>query len=228
MRARASERGQAPLRNCGRREDESRLEKRKRRLPPTFTGYKIPPSLHYGVHVRSIAIRRALFGAAVVAVLTGAAPLAAHDVWMEPGGFQTPSAAPQVTAGRTDSTSAVAAVAAFRTALAKGDSLGALALLAPDVTIMEAGEIELLPEYRRHHLSADVAFARAIPGVHTLRSVVVLGDAAWVGSTTVTEGQLNGRTINSAGAELIVLSRQGPGAPWTIRAVHWSSRQRGR
>ena len=125
-----------------------------------------------------------------------------------------------------DSSDAAAAVAAFHDALVRGDSLAVLGLLAPDVIIMEAGGIETLTEYRSHHLSGDIAYARAIPGVHSLRGVVIQGNTAWVSSTSVTEGQFNGRAVNSAGAELVVLSRKRAHALWMIRAVHWSSRRR--
>jgi ketosteroid isomerase-like protein len=139
-----------------------------------------------------------------------------------------PSAFAATAAARvpSDSTGVVAVVTAFHAALARGDSVTALKLLAPDVVIMEAGGIELLVEYRSHHLADDIAFARAIPAVTTLNGVIVQGDVAWVSSTSVTEGHFNGRAVNSAGAELVVLSRQSVGAPWMIRAVHWSSRRR--
>ena len=126
----------------------------------------------------------------------------------------------------TDSSAVVAAVAAFHAALARGDSIAAVALLSTDAIIMEAGGIETLAEYRSHHLPADIAFARALPGVHTVRAATNSGDAAWVSSTSVTEGQFNGRAVNSSGAELVVLSRVSSAAPWIIRAVHWSSRRR--
>jgi hypothetical protein len=35
---------------------------------------------------------------------------------------------------------------------------------------------------------------------------------------------MNGRAINSVGAELMVLVRSG--STWKIAAIHWSSRQR--
>ena len=125
-----------------------------------------------------------------------------------------------------DSADAVAAVAGFHAALAKGDTLQVLALLAPDVVIMEGGDIETLSEYRAHHLAADMDYARAIPGVSTVRRVVVQRDVAWVSSTSVVDGRINERRVNTAGAELVVLSRQTAMAPWRIRAVHWSSHRR--
>lgn len=125
-----------------------------------------------------------------------------------------------------DSTSAVRTVEAFRLALATGDSAAVLALLAPDAVVIESGDVEHLGDYRRHHLPADIEFARAVPGRHTLVSALAEGNTAWVASTSVTQGQFNGRAVNSAGAELIVLTRVGNAAPWRIRAIHWSSHRR--
>lgn len=129
-------------------------------------------------------------------------------------------------AGPSDSASAVAAVEHFRTALVGGDSAAALSMLASDAIILESGDVETRTEYRRHHLPADIEYARAIPGTHTLKSVVVYGDAAWVSSTSITQGRIKDRPVNSAGAELIVLSRRDKQSPWQIRAIHWSSRRR--
>ena len=126
----------------------------------------------------------------------------------------------------SDSANALAAVAGFHAALARGDTLAALTLLAPDVLIMEGGDIETLSEYRGHHLSEDMAYARAIAGVSTVRRVVVQRDVAWVSSTSVVDGMIKERRVNTAGAELVVLSRQNASAPWRIRAVHWSSHRR--
>lgn len=125
----------------------------------------------------------------------------------------------------TDSTEAVAAVAAFHQALGRGDSVGALALLAPDAVILEAGGIESREEYRSHHLNADIAFARAVPAVTGPIRVVVMKDVAWATSTSSVDGTFEGRPIHSLGAELVVLSRSTDG--WRIRAIHWSSRRRG-
>ena len=125
-----------------------------------------------------------------------------------------------------DSVSAVRAVEAFRVALAKGDSVAVLALLAPDVIVVESGVVERLTDYRQHHLPADIAFARAVPGVHTLVSAHTEGNTAWVTSTSIAQGQFEGRAVNSAGAELIVLTRARADAGWRIRAIHWSSHRR--
>jgi hypothetical protein len=42
-------------------------------------------------------------------------------------------------------------------------------------------------------------------------------------ATSKTTGTFNGRKIDSAGAELIVLTKGDSG--WRIRAIHWSNRK---
>lgn len=131
----------------------------------------------------------------------------------------------------SDSADAAQTVSLFHAALARGDSATALRLLAPDARILESGDVEDREGYRRHHLPADIAFARGVPSTRTVVSVVVAGDVAWVSSTSETKGTLNGRAVNSVGAELMVLTRDphaahtgAADAPrWVIRAIHWSS-----
>jgi ketosteroid isomerase-like protein len=127
-------------------------------------------------------------------------------------------------AAPSDSADVVAVVTRFHSALVAGDSAAALALLSPDMLILESGAVETRVEYRAHHLPADIDFARALPSTRVTVRIQVLGDAAWVVSTSLTQGQANGRQVNSAGAELVVLSRTATG--WQIRAIHWSSRNR--
>lgn len=124
----------------------------------------------------------------------------------------------------SDSTDVVTAVMAYHAALAAGDSTVALALLAPDAIIVESGGIETRDEYRSHHLPGDIGFARAIKGERGPVRVVIQGEIAWATSTSTTQGEYRGRQINSASAELMVLSRAPNG--WKIRAIHWSSRAR--
>jgi ketosteroid isomerase-like protein len=118
----------------------------------------------------------------------------------------------------------IAVVDAYHSALASGDSTTALSLLAADVTILESGGIEDKEHYRSGHLSGDMRFAQAVPRQRGEVTVRVLGDAAWAWSTSVTEGQMGEREINSQSAELMVLARVD--GQWLIRAIHWSSRQR--
>jgi ketosteroid isomerase-like protein len=123
-----------------------------------------------------------------------------------------------------DSAAVAAAVHAFHSALARGDSTASLALLAPGATILESGSVETVSEYRTHHLPSDIDFARAVPATRGPVRVTVRGDAAWAASTSETKGEFRGRPVNSAGAELMVLTRTANG--WRISAIHWSSRRR--
>ena len=117
-----------------------------------------------------------------------------------------------------------ATIDAYHTALATGDSVTALSLLADDVTILESGSVENKEHYRSGHLSGDMRFAQAVPRERSEITVQVIGDVAWAWSTSVTEGQMGDREINSQGAELAVLARID--GTWLIKAMHWSSRQR--
>jgi len=128
------------------------------------------------------------------------------------------------TALPSDSVAVLRVVEAFHKALVAGDSTAALALLAPDLVVMEAGGVETFAEFRKSHLPADIAFARAVPSVRAAATVVVKGDAAWVSSTSTTEGMFRDRPVNSVGAELMVLSRVEK--VWRISAIHWSSKAR--
>ena len=123
-----------------------------------------------------------------------------------------------------DSSAVLAVVQRFHAALAAGDSAAALSYLDTDVIVLESGGAETREEYRSHHLPADIAFARAVPANRGPARVRVEGDAAWVSSTSVMQGEFNGRAVNSAGAELMVLRRTESG--WKISAIHWSSRAR--
>ena len=124
----------------------------------------------------------------------------------------------------SDSAVVATVVRQFHEALVRGDSVAALALLAEDVIVLEAGTIETRAEYRRNHLPADMRFAQAVPSTRGPARVVVAGDVAWITSSSETTGTFEGRPISSAGAELMVLSRTAAG--WRIRAIHWSSRRR--
>jgi ketosteroid isomerase-like protein len=123
-----------------------------------------------------------------------------------------------------DSAAVAAAIARFHDALAAGDSTAALSLLMEDVVILESGGKESKAQYRNGHLRSDMAFARAVRAERGAPAVSVSGDMAWASSTSTTQGEYNGRAINSSGAELMVLARTPEG--WKIAAIHWSSRQR--
>jgi ketosteroid isomerase-like protein len=125
-------------------------------------------------------------------------------------------------AQNSDSVAVAQVVAGFHAALASGDSVGALSLLSENVLILESGGMETRSDYRAHHLPADIGYARAVPSDRTVEQITVRGDVAWVVATSRTQGTYRERTVNSAGAELMVLARESSG--WRIRAIHWSSR----
>lgn len=124
----------------------------------------------------------------------------------------------------SDSAAVLATVSQFHAALAAGDSLAALALLTDDAIVLESGSVETRAEYRSHHLASDVAFARAVTTERLPLQVTVRGGVAWVSLTSTTKGEYRERPVDSAGAELVVLTRADDG--WKIAAVHWSSRAR--
>ncbi len=124
--------------------------------------------------------------------------------------------------GAADSAAIVATIERFHNALAAGDSVTALSLLTDDVVIVESGGVESRADYRAHHLPADIAFAQAVKSVRGQGRIGIRGDVAWVSSTSTAKGTYRERPVNSATAELIVLSRTG--GMWKISAVHWSSR----
>ena len=135
--------------------------------------------------------------------------------WASPLTAQTASA---------DSAAVATTVQSFHAALSAGDSTTVLDLLSADARIVEGGGVETRAEYRSGHMRGDMRFASAVSREIESIRVVVLGDVAWATSTNVTQGESRGRTIDSQGAELMVLTRERDG--WKIRAVHWSSRSR--
>lgn len=125
---------------------------------------------------------------------------------------------------RADSAAVAGTVERFHQALSRGDSAAALALLTADVEVLESGGVESRAEYRSHHLGSDIEFARAVRSERGPTRVRVRGDVAWATSTSSTRGEFRGRTVDAAGAELMVLVRAPDG--WRIAAIHWSSRRR--
>ena len=126
--------------------------------------------------------------------------------------------------GATDSAAVATVITRFHDALAAGDSVTALSLLTDDVVILESGGQESKTQYRNGHLRSDMGFAQAVKSERRAPSVRVEGNAAWASSTSTTQGEYNGRPVNSSGAELMVLVRMPDG--WRIAAIHWSSRAR--
>lgn len=167
-----------------------------------------------------------LFCAIAVLCLSQAAcaPEAGKD--SSPAAEAAPNQSPSSATARTaaDSLAVAQAVERFDSLLVAGDSAAALELLAPDAVVLESGGMETREEYRGHHLPADIAFVRAVRTTRDPVHVVVRGDVAWTAATSITQGTFRDRPVNSAGAALMVLTRE-PGG-WRIRAIHWSSHDR--
>lgn len=112
----------------------------------------------------------------------------------------------------------------FHDLLASGDSLGALALLVPDVVIFESGRVEASrEEYRSHHLGTDVQFASSVKREIIDQRTEMMGDYVLMLTQTRVSGTFREREINNLGVETLVLRRTAEG--WRIVHVHWSSRR---
>lgn len=122
-----------------------------------------------------------------------------------------------------EAAAAQAVVRSFHDALRRGDAQAAQSLLAADAVILESGHMETREEYLKHHLSADIEFAKAVPSKTTRSEATVSGQTAWVRSATSSQGKFRNRTVKLSGAELVVLTRAS--ASWEIRAIHWSSNE---
>lgn len=172
--------------------------------------------------------------AAILVIVGSAAPLralatASTSETTRPGATDIRSAGyagvAALSAQANDSAAVVAVVDRYHRALASGDTAVVLRLLAPDAIVLESGGAETRAEYLGHHLPADIGFARAVERERGPVSVRVSGNTAWATSSSTTVGEYRGRSINSQGAELMVLTREGE--EWRIQAIHWSSRERG-
>jgi ketosteroid isomerase-like protein len=127
-------------------------------------------------------------------------------------------------ASLSDSADVVGIVSRFHAALEAGDTVTVRTLIAPDLQVLEGGQVESRAQYFAHHLAADIEFARAVRSERTVVSYAREQNVAWLVSASTASGNFKGRDINSIGAELMILSRT-PGG-WKIRAIHWSSARR--
>ncbi len=118
------------------------------------------------------------------------------------------------------------AVEAFHAALAGQDREAVLALLVPEVVILESGGYEASrEEYASHHLGGDMEFSAATESTVERSWSGRQGDVAWVLRATRTKGHFRDREIDSRGVETMVLKQVD--GHWRIAHVHWSSRSGG-
>ena len=109
----------------------------------------------------------------------------------------------------------------FHQALTGGKPDQVMALLQADALIVEGGTVQTRDEYKREHLSADIAYAAAVPGKQLDVVVGQEGNVAWVTSTFSVTGKFKDKMINERAAETMVLTKTADG--WRIRSIHWSS-----
>lgn len=113
-------------------------------------------------------------------------------------------------------------VDAFHAALQRGDTRAALSYLAENAMIYESGGVERgRQEYASHHLGADAAFAKAVPGKVTRRSGEAIGNFAWIATEGRTTGTYKDKAVDRVTTETMVLRRAG--GAWKIVHIHWSS-----
>src|SRR5437773_8744433 len=93
-----------------------------------------------------------------------------------------------------------------------------------DVTLALAASSSPFTSQRSTHLAANIEFAKAVRSERSVVSYTRQANVAWLVSTSTATGTFDGRDINSAGAELMILTRAQK--IWQIRAVHWSSQRR--
>ncbi len=125
-------------------------------------------------------------------------------------------------ADAADSTEVVQVVERFTEALATGDSMAVSAMLLPDALILERGGVESRHHYLGHHYPSDARFLQAMTREPILRKPYVVGDVAYVVSTTRLHGAYRDRSVDLNSSELMVLRKTTEG--WAISAIHWSSR----
>jgi ketosteroid isomerase-like protein len=114
----------------------------------------------------------------------------------------------------------------FYGAMGKGDTAGAMNLIAPDAVFVEGGRLETRAEYEKNHLPLDIEFESQVKGVRSPMKVTFQGDdTAWIIATTDFDGTFNGAPISLTSAQLAVLTRN-DASQWLIRSIHWSSRRR--
>ena len=106
----------------------------------------------------------------------------------------------------------------FHAAIVEGDSARALSHLSDAAVILESGGLEDKSHYRSGHLAGDMRFAAAVSRRRGEISVTVRGDVAWAHSTSVNQGTMGDREVDSQGAELVVLERDS--GTWRIQAIH--------
>jgi ketosteroid isomerase-like protein len=150
---------------------------------------------------------------------------ACSTLWVAPAVAQHVHGPAPVQAATLTGEAAEAArvVDAFHAALGRGDTAAALALLADDAMIFEAGGVERgKAEYAAHHLGADAAFEQAVASKIARRTGRVEPGVAWILTEGRSQGAFRGRAVDRVTAETMILRREQ--GRWAIVHIHWSSK----
>lgn len=119
----------------------------------------------------------------------------------------------------------VAAAKALQAALSSGDAERVREFLDPQVLIFESGNVERSrQEFASHHLPSDLKFMKAVNYELVRQSGGAVGDLAWVASEARLTGSPQGRGVEVASTETLVLRKAASG--WKVVHVHWSSREK--
>ena len=116
---------------------------------------------------------------------------------------------------------AEAVARAFQSALQRGDRSAVQALLAPDVSISEAGHVQTRDEYASGHLGGDIAFLKDARISPVSIASMAMGDSAMVGSESEIRTSLKGKPVTLRSREMLKLKQDGK--DWKIVSVQWQS-----
>ena len=115
-----------------------------------------------------------------------------------------------------------AVVDRFYAALSTGDLAAVKAFLDPQALVLESGGAEhSAAEYLGHHAREDADFLRGSRYRVARRTARVDGDLAWVGSEGALSATQDGKPLELATSETMVLKKADDG--WKIVHIHWSS-----
>jgi len=116
---------------------------------------------------------------------------------------------------------AEAVAEAFHRALHSGDRDAVLALLAPDVSISEGGQVQSREAYASGHLGEDIAFLKTAKITPVSLGSMPMGDTAMVGSESDIQATVKGKPTTLRSRELLNLKKDGK--DWKIVSIQWQS-----
>lgn len=118
---------------------------------------------------------------------------------------------------------AAVAAAQLGEAIKAGDVDTLRTLIGPNVLIFESGGVESsLAEYEAHHMSADIAFMKAMNSELISRRVIEAGDSAIVMTQSRLTGEYKDKEMDLSSTETLVMEKME--GHWKIVHIHWSSK----